>query len=300
MVAYDINKKTLTITLKYHHQQRRRAATANSVLSTIAKFLLLTVLSNLIPLIIKTTKILGKTKADGQTLETKEREHRGNGRSDPEVVIAKAIKIKNRSKRYIRNKNIKALPPLTSPETKTVFLDLDETLIHSQQDTPPKRFDFMVSPIIDGVRTNFYVMKRPGVDAFLEAVSKKNEVVVFTAGRKEYAEPIIDKLDKNGVISHRLYRDSCKKYWGIYVKDLSEVGRDLKRAVLVDDNPKSYLFQPRNAIPVRPFRGGRGEGDMELKKLVEFFEFCDKGDYYDMRDAVKEYNHLRSSLGDKV
>ncbi|KAG5235115.1 carboxy-terminal domain RNA polymerase II polypeptide small phosphatase [Salix suchowensis] len=150
------------------------------------------------------------------------------------------------------------LPPLISPDKRTVFLDLDETLIHSKADPPPQKFDFVVRPKIDGETMNFYVLKRPGVDAFLEALGAKYEVVVFTAGLKEYASLVLDRIDTKGMISHRLYRDSCKEIDGKY---------------------------PKNAIPVKPFIDDLG--DSELEKLVAFFERCDC--FEDMRDAVKEY-----------
>ncbi|KAA0052598.1 hypothetical protein IC582_017803 [Cucumis melo] len=177
------------------------------------------------------------------------------------------------------------LPPLISPAKRTVLLDLDETLVHSKLDPPPKKFDFVVRPRIDGEILNFYVLKRPGVDQFLEALADKFEIVVFTAGLKEYASLVLNHLDKKSVISHRLYRDSCKEVDGKYVKDLSEIGRDLRRVVIVDDNPNAYVYQPENAIPIPSFVDD--PADMELRKLVRFFEVCDC--YDDMRDAVKQY-----------
>ncbi|KDP21150.1 hypothetical protein JCGZ_21621 [Jatropha curcas] len=177
------------------------------------------------------------------------------------------------------------LPPLISPTKKTIFLDLDETLVHSKADPPPQMFDFVVRPKIDGELMNFYVLKRPGVDAFLESLAAKYELVVFTAGLKEYASLVLDKLDVKGLISHRLYRDSCKEVDGKFVKDLSEMGRDMKRIVIIDDNPNCYSFQPENAIPVRPFIDDLGDG--ELGKLVKFFEECDS--FEDIRDAVKQF-----------
>ncbi|KAK4271754.1 hypothetical protein QN277_020397 [Acacia crassicarpa] len=177
------------------------------------------------------------------------------------------------------------LPPLISADKRTIFLDLDETLIHSKTDPQPERFDFVVRPRIDGVMMNFYVLKRPGVDEFLEYLASKFEVVVFTAALKEYASMVLDRLDRNGLISHRLYRDSCKQVEGKYVKDLSEMGRDLNRVVLVDDNPNSYENQPDNAIPIPPFIDDLR--DQELQKLKRFFQ---ASDYYDdMRVAVKYY-----------
>ncbi|XP_055804926.1 uncharacterized protein LOC129873776 [Solanum dulcamara] len=178
-----------------------------------------------------------------------------------------------------------ALPPLVSPEKKTIFLDLDETLVHSNPNPPPEKYDFIVRPVIDGHRVEFYVLKRPFMDEFLEFLSDKFEVVVFTAGLKEYASLVLDRIDRKGLISHRLYRNSCKEVDGMFVKDLSDKGRDMKRVVIVDDNPNSYLFQPENAIPIRPFTDDLADG--ELKKLIEFLGGCNEVE--DMRDAVKVY-----------
>ncbi|GAB4827161.1 hypothetical protein Ancab_034050 [Ancistrocladus abbreviatus] len=175
------------------------------------------------------------------------------------------------------------LPPLTEPAKKTVFLDLDETLVHSKPEPNPEKYDFVVKPIIDGVMLSFYVLKRPGVDELLEFLSKRFEIVVFTAGIREYASLVLDGLDRNRIISHRLYRDSCKEMDGKYVKDLSEMGRDLKRVVIVDDNPSSYVFQPENAIQVRPFVDDMEDG--ECSKLIEFFDACDG--FEDIREAIK-------------
>ncbi|CAJ1962023.1 unnamed protein product [Sphenostylis stenocarpa] len=176
------------------------------------------------------------------------------------------------------------LPPSLSFR-KTVFLDLDETLVHSHPSPPPERFDFVVRPVIDGEPMDFYVLKRPGVDEFLESLAAKYEVVVFTAALKEYASMVLDRLDRNRFISHRLYRDSCRHIDGKLVKDLNETGRDLKRVVIVDDNPSSFTNQPENAILIRPFVDDIF--DRELWKLRNFFDGSDCCD--DMRDALKRY-----------
>ncbi|KAG9448170.1 hypothetical protein H6P81_014298 [Aristolochia fimbriata] len=177
------------------------------------------------------------------------------------------------------------LPPLDCQEKKTVFLDLDETLIHSKSDPPPERYDFVVRPTIDGEVLNFYVLKRPGVDELLEEIGKNFEIVVFTAGLREYASLVLDILDSKGLISHRLYRDSCKQKEGKFVKDLSELGRDLKKVVIVDDNPNAYEFQPENALPVAPFIDDLE--DRELRRVMKFLEFANC--HEDIRDAVAQF-----------
>lgn len=177
------------------------------------------------------------------------------------------------------------LPPLLSAKKKTIFLDLDETLVHSKPSPPPEKYDFVVKPVIDGEKVEFFVLKRPFVDELLEFLSKEFEIVVFTAGIEEYASQVLDRLDSKAVISHRLYRDSCREVDGKFVKDLSQLGRELSRVVIVDDNPNSYVFQPQNAIPIIPFTDDLG--DVELKRLINFFEHFDGVD--DTRDAVKVY-----------
>ncbi|XVE51513.1 hypothetical protein DITRI_Ditri02bG0048100 [Diplodiscus trichospermus] len=178
------------------------------------------------------------------------------------------------------------LPPLVSNKKGTIFLDLDETLVHSSLDPPPPRYDFTVWRDIDGATIMFYVLKRPGVDEFLEMISKKYEVVVFTAAQKAYASKVLDTLDPRGFVSHRFYRDSCKQVRGKFVKDLSEMGRDLRKIVIIDDNPNSFALQPENGIPIKPFFGDE-LCDNELMKLAGFFERCEA--FQDMRHAVNHY-----------
>lgn len=183
------------------------------------------------------------------------------------------------------------LPPPSFPEKKTVFLDLDETLVHSRTDPPPDHYDFTVHPSIDGRVVPFYVLKRPGADELLRAAAAVFEVVVFTAGLREYASLVLDRLDPAGeLIAHRLYRDSCREMEGKLVKDLAGVGRALNRAVLVDDNPNAYVLQPENALRVTPFSNDLG--DRELSKVMKFFDVAAL--FEDMRDAVAYY---RSEFG---
>ena len=51
------------------------------------------------------------------------------------------------------------------------------------------------------------------------------------------------------VFAHRLFRESCVYDRGNYVKDLSKLGREINRTIIIDNSPASYLFQPQNAIP---------------------------------------------------
>lgn len=163
------------------------------------------------------------------------------------------------------------LPPQAKDHTGRICLalDLDETLVHSSFKPVPNP-DFVVPIEIDGERHQVYVLKRPYVDQFLAAVAPLFEVVLFTASLSKYADPVTDLLDPNRVCRHRLFRQHCVFHRGSYVKDLSRLGRDLARTVIVDNSPASYQFQPENAIPCISWFDDKN--DTELHDLIPFFE----------------------------
>lgn len=47
---------------------------------------------------------------------------------------------------------------------------------------------------------------RPYAEEFLSTMAKDFEIVVFTAGEQDYADEILDTLDQERTITHRLYR----------------------------------------------------------------------------------------------
>ena len=49
-------------------------------------------------------------------------------------------------------------------------------------------------------------MVRPGVNKFLTELSQYFEIVIYTAALKDYADWILNSIDRKKVISHRLYR----------------------------------------------------------------------------------------------
>lgn len=66
------------------------------------------------------------------------------------------------------------------------------------------------------------------------------ELVVFTAGLKDYADWILDDLDRTGFIQYRLYRDHCKFKHGVYLKDLTKLGRHLSKVIIIDNIEENF------------------------------------------------------------
>lgn len=163
------------------------------------------------------------------------------------------------------------LPPIAQrfKGKKCLVLDLDETLVHSSFKILHQA-DFTIPVEIEGQYHNVYVIKRPGVDQFMKRVGELYEVVVFTASVSKYGDPLLDQLDIHHVVHHRLFRESCYNHQGNYVKDLSQVGRDLRETIIIDNSPTSYIFHPQHAVPISSWFSDAH--DNELLDLIPVLE----------------------------
>ena len=82
---------------------------------------------------------------------------------------------------------------------------------------------------------------------------------------EEYANTVLDTIDKKEVISRRLYRDSCTKTGDGLAKDLSKHFGDIRRVIIVDNSSLAISLQPENAIHCSDFRSD--PNDRELEKI---------------------------------
>lgn len=151
--------------------------------------------------------------------------------------------------------------PKAVSSSSVLVLDLDETLVHS---LPP---DHAV------------VVERPHVRRFLaEVVGMFDEVVVFTAATREYADPILDRLDpERKIFGRRLFREDCTIVVEggevvSVVKDLRKLGipeAELgSRVRIVDNTPSVYALQPQCGVPIKSFMGDDAN-DRELLVVLE-------------------------------
>ena len=157
----------------------------------------------------------------------------------------------NKNNNNISNNNINLkktikTPYLNFPPSKpyTLVLDLDETMIC-----------FKFTEINQGLGK---LHLRPGLEEFLEEIKKYYEIIVFTSATKEYAESIINVIEqKNNTkyFSSILYREHTTLIGNKYIKDLSKLGRDLSKTIIVDNLPHSFKFQRENGILISSFYG---------------------------------------------
>lgn len=125
--------------------------------------------------------------------------------------------------------------PIAANRSKeyTLILDLDETLVHCTHSS------------LGG-----QVLLRPYLDRFLDEMAKYYEIVIFTAAQQDYADWIIDRFDKGGRISHRLYRQHTYNLQNANIKDLDKVGRDLKKTIIIDNMAENFYLHTENGICV--------------------------------------------------
>lgn len=121
------------------------------------------------------------------------------------------------------------LPSSTMPFT--LILDLDETLVHYVE---------------NGSESHLNV--RPGCSEFLVEMAKYYEIVIFTAALQDYADWAIDIIDLQKSISYRLYRQHTMPTGSVFVKDLSRIGRDLSKVIIVDNVAENFRLQSANGI----------------------------------------------------
>ncbi|GET90532.1 hypothetical protein, conserved [Leishmania tarentolae] len=137
-----------------------------------------------------------------------------------------------------------------------VVLDLDETLVYSR----------------DSI-----VYTRPGALRLLMTLKDRCEVIVWTAGTREYALDVIRIIDSVCAVQYCIFRHPI--WWtgdtGC-TKDLRLLGRPMDRVLLVDNTPSVFRANPRNSLLVEdfivPYPTAYNAQEKTLSVLAHIFE----------------------------
>lgn len=162
--------------------------------------------------------------------------------------------------------------PFKALTDKCIVLDLDETLVHSNNDIDDlKKLNIMSDPnLIDlrrrtyqlsmddvvykkgtGVKTVMWGIVRPHVKEFLIACFTYFKVViVWSAGRRKYVDAIVDYLFKDIKRPHVVYSyDECERTTdGLIVKPLRKMIKNesgLSKYMSLDN---SFMIDDRNTV----------------------------------------------------
>ena len=164
----------------------------------------------------------------------------------------------------------------TCKKEYTLILDLDETLICFKSSNADENIG------------NIHI--RPGLEIFLEIIKEFYEIIIFTVGTREYANIILDLIEKKNNMKYfdgRLYREHATKIGNKYIKDLSKIGRDLSKTLIVDNNPHSFKLQHENGILISSYFGEKNNDKalIELQKvLIKIYK-----EKRDVRESIAKY-----------
>jgi ubiquitin-like domain-containing CTD phosphatase 1 len=156
---------------------------------------------------------------------------------------------------------------------------------------------------------NVFILKRPYLDEFLEAVYEFYDIIIWSATSMKWIEA---KMTEIGVLSN----PKCKitalfdkgamitvndpKYGVIDIKPLAVIwGKfpqyyNAKNTIMVDDLRRNFLMNPENGLKIRPFCHAQlaRETDKELLYLKEYLLLIAKLDNF----SNVNHRHWRSYI----
>lgn len=189
------------------------------------------------------------------------------------------LAVTNRSNNI--NTTIPYLPPISKEYKYTLVLDMDETLVH---------FFFTH---LSGM---FFV--RPYCFEFLNELNSMYEIVTFTAGTKDYADGILNQLDKNGdIIKYRLYRQHTSISGCNVYKDLNKLGRELSKTIIIDNLKENFKMQPNNGIFIKTWTSDVNDTQFrDLKKILKDIFILNVSDVRVIIQKMNEEIRLQKNL----
>ena len=173
------------------------------------------------------------------------------------------------------------LPPLdTDKFVYTLVLDLDETLVHYIEE-----------------KDRHYVQVRPYAEYFISEMGKYFELVIFTSAEEEYANIVLEEIDKNKVISHKLYRRHVEFNDGFCLKDLNKIGRDIKKVCIIDNDKNNFKLHEDNGIEIKEFLGEQDDNELDL--LGDLLMSIIESNLDDIRPVIKDIRNKMKKINEE-
>ena len=205
------------------------------------------------------------------------------------IFMKNIVRIENKegsllfSIRQLSNPKITNSYFISNQPTKplTLVLDLDETIMSFIYKNYDKN---------DGI-----IRIRPYLYNFLNLIKEYYEIIIFTASTKIYADSILDAIEiqRGKYFNYRLYREHCSIIDNDYIKDISLIGRDISKVIIVDNMQQNFRSQKNNGILISSF-WGEDNNDKALLKLGKILvsiaiDMIDNNFQIDIRDEIKKY-----------
>ena len=173
------------------------------------------------------------------------------------------------------------LPPIDTSKYKyTLVLDLDETLVHYIEE-----------------KDRHYVQVRPFAEYFISEMGKFFEIVIFTSAEEEYANIVLEEIDKNKVIAYKLFRRHVEYIDGYCLKDLNKIGRDLSKVCIIDNDKNNFKLQNDNGIEIKEFLGEQDDNELDL--LGDLLMSIIDSNLDDIRPVIKDIRNKMNKINEE-
>ena len=209
------------------------------------------------------------------------------------LIPFRKLFINEKIKEISKTINFQNLKNESNQNKKLLILDLDETLVHSDLDFLLKEKNVKYDTILhfDGEEEKnipLPLMIRPGLYKFLDYASENFDLVVFTASDQDYADTIINYIEKDKkYFKMRLYRNNCIFIDpGLYIKDLRIFNswKNMENIIIVDNSLFSFANQLNNGILITSFFDDKD--DTFLSNIKDYLEYIKNEK--DVREINKE------------
>ena len=209
------------------------------------------------------------------------------------LIPFRKLFINDKIKEISKKINLNNLKNENKENKKLLILDLDETLIHSDLDFLLKDKNRNYDKILyfdsdEEKNIPLPLVIRPGLYEFLDYASENFDLVVFTASDQDYADTIINYIEKDKkYFKMRLYRDNCIFIDpGLYIKDLRIFNswKKMEDIIIIDNSLFSFANQLNNGILITSFFDDKE--DTFLNNVKDYLEYIKNEK--DIREINKE------------
>ena len=190
--------------------------------------------------------------------------------NETKIINNKLIK-----KKFVKRKKETKIenPFIKSPLMKkySLILSLDKTLSYKNN------------------KTNDIIL-RNGLFSFLSTIKPFFELILFSIDSQDVSYPIINMIENDKkYFDYKFYKDHCVLYKNNLIKDVTLIGRDLSKIIIVDNNETCFELNKENGIKISSFYGDNNDNKLfELKNILKEIYFKN---YNDVRLALKEFHN---------
>ena len=198
------------------------------------------------------------------------------------VKISLSNTIKRKKKENINKMDMGIAIPyikIASKKKYTLILDLNKTLAYYNNEEEKKK-----------------IKLRDGLFSFLSMIKTYYELISFSNEPKNITEAIIKEIEtEKKYFDYYLNRENCILFENNLVKDISLIGRDISKIIIIDDEENCFKLNKENGIKIADYNGNSNDNILfELKKILILIY---KKNYDDIRIALKDFsNEIKNKI----